>query len=199
MKVLALILCPWVFFVLRQDLVKAFFVWFLPLLVSLIISMIAPPALGGIVGLTVSITWVTSTPEYKSFGKLPKGTFLSMFFPFATLFKYEHKVSGWLSLATWVGFLGILFLFLDSISEVSEAQAGTVIFNFFAYMVCFGIANLIFAVRALTKCIGASPVGQKTQAQTPQIQTSLKTKIPKEIKNIQASLEDLPIDKMNPY
>ncbi|WP_158656907.1 hypothetical protein [Helicobacter bizzozeronii] len=140
--------CPYVFFALRQKLGRMFLVF------AITFFMFG-------LSIIINIIWVRLTEEYKSFEKLPKGTFISVFFPFATLFKYKRAVLGFLSVLTWVVVLVSSFM----IQEIKESMQVHVVPNvddqhhlliLFACIFLASVGNFFLSIYALMKCIGAS-------------------------------------------
>ncbi|WP_281769701.1 hypothetical protein [Helicobacter ailurogastricus] len=147
MKILALIFFPWAFFALRGKYWLAIFAFLIQL---------------SLLGWVISIVWVITSHEYKNFDQLPRGTFPSIFFPFATFFKQGHHGLGFLSLlcGSFVSpFIGVLSAgFLVQMSGVSDDMTKSII-GLSVLLSC--IIWPCCSISAL-KSVGVSSVAQST-------------------------------------
>ncbi|WP_104641112.1 transglutaminaseTgpA domain-containing protein [Helicobacter bizzozeronii] len=232
MKILALIFCPFVFFALRQQLGKALVAFVGPTYVASACAFWLSTLAGHVTALIfvfivylVTIIWVSQSNEYESSNKLPKHTFISVFFPFATLFAYKRTALGVIALINFLIFITTWKdQFLLSMYKPND-------FKLFVYLFVFlGVFDALYyysVLFSLMKCVSTSLETQETQEQVPtpsptapsqrasrkpphanlaklltlpndQLIEFLKDKTPKEIATIQTSLEDLPIKQQIP-
>ncbi|WP_233706710.1 hypothetical protein [Helicobacter felis] len=198
-KSVALVICPWVFFVLQRRL-KDTLIAFLPILMlNIFITTYSDMALLAFaIVATLIIFWVQSTQEYKGLKQFPKNSLLAVFFPFVVLFQQKRFILGMVCACGWL--LGLFILLAVSSRAPVHPTEDVIFFLCILFLLNVVYLRFLWAIfKGIIEAIeGQSDLDTLIKLETNQRESFLKSKTLKEIDAIRASLKELPIDVQIP-